>query len=146
MENYWPELGGADLRVGRRDRAESGRPDLEHLSGWIAPGKQQRDLRGFVGIRVGVRLDVFDGFPTTSGAYQTANNGSLGGFSDINFGGDGYVTKLDPAMGNVLFSTFIGGSDDEKIDQIVVEAALPGKITVAGAHRLHGFSDHPRCI
>jgi hypothetical protein len=45
-------------------------------------------------------------FPTTTGAYDTTYNG----------GGDVFVSVLNPTLGTLTYSTFLGGSGDE-IDQ-----------------------------
>lgn len=58
-------------------------------------------------------------FPTTTGAYQTTNAGP----SDV------FVTKLN-ASGNVVYSTYVGGSLSERGNSIAVDAA--GNAYVAG--------------
>ncbi len=44
-------------------------------------------------------------FPTTTGAYDTTFNG----------GEDGFVLKLNPAGSQLLFSTYLGGSGNERV-------------------------------
>jgi len=53
------------------------------------------------------------GFPTTSGAYQE----SFGGFIDI------FVTKLNAAGSALVYSTYIGGLDDETGQDIDIDSS-----------------------
>lgn len=54
--------------------------------------------------------------PTTDGSYDTSFNGG-----DNNWGGDILITKLNPTADKILFSTFLGGSDDEKTPLICLD-------------------------
>ncbi len=45
-------------------------------------------------------------FPTTPGCYDTTHNGT--GTED------GFITKLNPSASNVIFSTFVGGSNNDE--------------------------------
>ncbi len=58
-------------------------------------------------------------FPTTSGAFQTSYaNGSIA------FGpADAFVTKLNPAGTALVYSTYLGGRDDDGAGPIAVDAA-----------------------
>jgi hypothetical protein len=56
-------------------------------------------------------------FPTTPGAFQLTFRG--GG---IFFGGDAFVTKLDPTGSTLVYSTFLGGSGFDRGYGIVVDA------------------------
>jgi hypothetical protein len=66
-------------------------------------------------------------FPTTSGAYQRAcstcgsSNGSLT---------DGFVTELSSDGSQIVYSTYIGGSDSDSIQAIAVDST--GRLNVAG--------------
>ncbi|MGC9516192.1 MAG: SBBP repeat-containing protein [Methanomicrobiales archaeon] len=42
-------------------------------------------------------------FPTTPGAYQTTNNGYV----------DAFITKLNPTGTDLIYSTYLGGTDDD---------------------------------
>ncbi|PYL10689.1 MAG: hypothetical protein DME33_00055, partial [Verrucomicrobia bacterium] len=53
-------------------------------------------------------------FPTTAGAFQTTFSG---GFFD------GFVTKLDPNGSNLVYSTYLGGSDFDEAKGIAVDVA-----------------------
>ncbi len=66
-------------------------------------------------------------YPVTAGAYDETFNG-LG--SGVNHGGDLFVTKLTPAGDDLLYSTFIGGSDLEYVLSLELTAA--GEATVSG--------------
>src|SRR5262249_53216193 len=68
-------------------------------------------------------------FPTTPGAFQTANAGS----------DDGFVAKLDPAQSgaaSLLYSTYLGGSDSEQGTAIAVDGE--GHADVTGVTRSAG--------
>jgi hypothetical protein len=73
-------------------------------------------------------------FPTTAGAFQTSLRGDRG---------DGFVTKIDPSGSRLLYSTYVGGSDNE--DQlgggILVDP--DGAVYVAGATRSANFPVTP---
>jgi hypothetical protein len=60
-------------------------------------------------------------FPTTVGAFDTSYNG--GGF-------DAFVTKLNAAGSALLFSTYLGGSDEDLGESIVADT--PGSASVTG--------------
>jgi hypothetical protein len=59
-------------------------------------------------------------FPTTPRAYDTTYNG----------GQDTFVTKLDASVSTLLYSTFLGGSDYEQAERLVLDAA--GHAVVSG--------------
>jgi fibronectin type 3 domain-containing protein len=52
------------------------------------------------------------GFPTTTGAYNSTNNGSM----------DIFVLKLNSAGNSLIYSTYIGGSDNEEGRDIAIDA------------------------
>ena len=62
-------------------------------------------------------------FPTTSGAFQTNYDASSAS-------GDSFVTKLNPAGTAVVYSTYLGGSDDDEGYSIGVDA--DGQAHIAG--------------
>ena len=64
-------------------------------------------------------------FPTTPGAYDRT---FAGGFTE--FGIDAFVTKLDSTGSNLLYSTFLGGKDDEWGNSLTVDDS--GNAYVAG--------------
>jgi len=59
-------------------------------------------------------------FPTTLGAFDTS----------FNFGDDAFVTKLAPTGASLLYSTFLGGSNQEFVYALALDAQ--GAATVAG--------------
>ena len=59
-------------------------------------------------------------FPTTSGAFQTTFGG---GFSDA------FVTKLNPAGSALVYSTYLGGSADDRGHGIAVDSAGNAYVT-----------------
>ncbi len=62
-------------------------------------------------------------FPTSPGAFDTSyNSGS--------FGGDVFVSKLDPTGSTLIYSTFLGGSDTDAVSAIAVGSE--GGVVVAG--------------
>lgn len=52
-------------------------------------------------------------FPTSAGTY----NAILSGYSDA------FVSVLDPTLGQLLYSTFLGGSDQEKSNAIILDGS-----------------------
>ncbi len=62
-------------------------------------------------------------FPTTTGAYQTtfAGGSGQGGFGI--YGGDVFVSKLNPAGTALDYSTYLGGDNDDIGNGIAVDAA-----------------------
>jgi RHS repeat-associated protein len=72
-------------------------------------------------------LTASTNFPTTPGAYQTANAG----------GNDAFVTKLNAAGGGPAFSTYLGGASDEQGNGVALDAA--GDIFVAGTTASSNF-------
>jgi hypothetical protein len=70
-------------------------------------------------------------FPTTSSAFQTkfgGGSGVFGCFSGI--AADAFVTKLNSEGDSVVYSTYLGGSDDDCGEGIAVDSA--GNAYVAG--------------
>lgn len=63
-----------------------------------------------------------EGFPTEN-PYDSTYNGGL-------WGGDFFVTKFDPSGGQIIFSTYIGGSSDEYEPAIAVDSY--GSAYIAG--------------
>ena len=51
-------------------------------------------------------------FPTTAGAYDATPNGST----------DAFIVKLDSSGGSLVYGTYIGGSANERIQSIAVDA------------------------
>jgi hypothetical protein len=60
-------------------------------------------------------------FPTTAGAYDTSYNGET----------DGFVVKLDQNGSNLIYSTFIGGNQDDGCYDIVLNKT--GNIIITGS-------------
>ncbi|MBN1538609.1 MAG: SBBP repeat-containing protein, partial [Candidatus Thermoplasmatota archaeon] len=52
-------------------------------------------------------------FPTTSGCYDSSQNGGL----------DVFVMKMDPTCSKVIFSTFVGGSYDDIPTMIAIDSS-----------------------
>ncbi len=67
-------------------------------------------------------------FPITTGAYQTAFQG---GTKDV------FVVKINAAGDTLVYSTFLGGSDDDEGNGIVVDAS--GNAYIAGATQSTDF-------
>lgn len=66
-------------------------------------------------------------FPTTAGAFQTTNHGSL----------DGFVTKINPTGSALVYSTYLGGSVDDELFGIAVDPF--GEAYVAGSTQSTDF-------
>jgi len=60
-----------------------------------------------------VGITTSDDFPVTPGALQTANAGLT----------DGFVTQLNPAGSGLVYSTYIGGSDNDFATGVVITAS-----------------------
>jgi hypothetical protein len=65
-------------------------------------------------------------FPTTAGAYDTTYNGG-------NFQGDAFVSKLNPAGDDLVYSTYLGGNRDDFGMGIAVDTT--------GAMYITGYTD-----
>ena len=66
-------------------------------------------------------------FPVTPGAFQMHNAGRLGATGNF----DAFVTKLDPSGSSLVYSTYLGGADDEGGTAIAVD--VDGNVFVAGS-------------
>ena len=72
-------------------------------------------------------------FPVISGALQTKLAGGSGVFGcpgPISIAGDAFVTKLNPSGNAIVYSTYVGGSDDDCGEGIAVDPS--GNAYVAG--------------
>jgi len=79
------------------------------------------------GIAVGA-----EGLVYVTGSTGSANFPNLSAYQAVNQGGnDAFVTKLIPAGNALLYSTYLGGSGDERAYAIAVDAA--GSAYVTGA-------------
>jgi hypothetical protein len=65
------------------------------------------------------------GYPTTPGAYQTANADPAGGYTD------GYISKLSPDGSSLVYSTYFGGPENDEALGIALDsqrnAAIVGR-------------------
>lgn len=50
-------------------------------------------------------------YPATTGAYDTTFNGGL----------DGFVTKFNPMLSKIIFSTYIGGGADDQVNSVSLD-------------------------
>ncbi len=66
-------------------------------------------------------------FPATSGAFQTEFKGAGG--EQQNIAGDVFVTKLNAAGTGLVYSTYVGGSRDERATAIALDATGNAWIT-----------------
>jgi uncharacterized protein (TIGR03437 family) len=69
-------------------------------------------------------------FPTTSGVIQPNYGGSGGNYCTFRLG-DAFVTKLDPSGSKLIYSTYLGGNQDDGVASIAVDEL--GNAYVAGA-------------
>ncbi len=69
-------------------------------------------------------------FPTTSGTFDTTQNGEA----------DVFVTKFNASGSNLIYSTFLGGSDDDTGEGIAVDAS--GNAFITG-YTFDGTTDYP---
>jgi beta-propeller repeat-containing protein len=70
-------------------------------------------------------------FPTTPGAFQPTIGNSVNG------GGDAFVTKLNPAGSALVYSTYLGGNDEEVGRGIAVDA--DGNAYITGVTKSGNF-------
>ena len=94
-----------------------------------------------------VGLTVSLNFPTTPGAFDTTCSGcqiigSSG--SSLILSADSFVTKLNPTGTALVYSTFLGGSGDERSSGIAVDAA--GSAYVTGGTFSKDFPATPNAI
>ncbi len=75
-------------------------------------------------------------FPTTTGAIQI----TFGGVGKAG-AGDGFLSKLDATGGSLVYSTYLGGSDDDTANAVTVDAA--GNAYVTGATSSANFATTP---
>lgn len=61
-------------------------------------------------------------FPVTKGAFQTVSKGGL-------YGADGFLAKIDPTGSTLIYSTYFGGSSDDMITGVALDAADDAYIT-----------------
>jgi len=66
-------------------------------------------------------------FPTTGGAYDPSHNG----------GSDVFMTKLNSSGSTILYSTFLGGTNAEQVDAIVVDGS--GNVFATGSTNSSDF-------
>ena len=74
------------------------------------------------------------GFPTVPGSFDTTFNGGQ-------FAGDAFVSRLDAAGAQLVWSTFLGGSLDEGATAVAIEAS--GAVTLAGVTTSANFPVTP---
>jgi uncharacterized protein (TIGR03437 family) len=79
-------------------------------------------------------------FPTTQGAFQSAYGGAQGQ-TDFNIG-DGFVLKLNAAGNNLVYSTYLGGRQNEVLFDLAVDAQ--GSVYVTGSTASSNFPTTPR--
>lgn len=70
-------------------------------------------------------------FPTTLGSYDPTQNGGV----------DAFALKLDPIKSELLYSTFIGSSEEDRANALVVSPA--GELFVAGYTQSPNFPTTP---
>ena len=95
------------------------------------------------GIAVDGSGNIYAAGPTNSSTFPVTANGARTQFADflgLALAGDGFAVKLTPsAQGNaqLAYSTFVGGSFDDQVNGIAVDAA--GRITVTGVTNSFDF-------
>jgi hypothetical protein len=121
--------GGADAFVSRLDPSLEGVAQLV-WSTFLGGATEDETVRFLVVDDSGVVTITghtrSSDMPTTKGAYDTTHN-SPGGVDN-----DGFVSRLDPSLdgpSQLVYSTFLGGSDGDAAASLAVDAA--GKITTA---------------
>ncbi len=117
---------GGDIFVSKLNPAASGAASLVY-STYI--GGQSEDLANAVAVDSAGSAYVAGytssrDYPTTTGAYSTTNpNG------DVQFKRLGVLTRLDAAGSMLIYSTYIGGSQDNAIDGVAADNAGDAYVT-----------------
>jgi hypothetical protein len=73
-------------------------------------------------------------FPTTPGAFDTT-------YDEGGFGGDAFVSKLDPSGSALAYSTFLGGGNSDFASAMAVDAE--GAVYMGGYIRASDFPTTP---
>lgn len=87
---------------------------VNYVWGTFVGGNVNGDVAYLSGIDIDAAGNVYASgqcnafFPTTPGAYDTSHNGSPNGYTDV------FVFKLSANGSTLLYSTFIGGSNDDR--------------------------------
>lgn len=76
-------------------------------------------------------------YPTTLGAFQT----SFGGGTQDNGGFDMAISKFDPYGTTLIYSTYLGGADNEQPHSLIVDAK--GELIIAGRTRSNDYPLYP---
>jgi hypothetical protein len=112
--------GNSDAFVTKLDAAGSGLVYSTYLGGSDFEGGQGIAVDNAGSAYVAGYTDSTD-FPTTAGAAQTSNAGG--------FGADTFVTKLDAAGSALVYSTYLGGGDNDFGQGIAVDDAGSAYVT-----------------
>ena len=126
---------GSDAFVAKIDPTKSGADSLIYISYLGGPGGDVAtdmaiDDKGNIYL-TGWTQSV--GYPTTEGAPQTTLNGETAQ--------DAFVAKVQPRNGDLVFSTYLGGTGPESGNAIDVDKA--GNIYVVGTTRSSDFPTTP---
>ncbi|MGA2116778.1 MAG: SBBP repeat-containing protein, partial [Bryobacteraceae bacterium] len=84
-------------------------------------------------------LTTSSNFPTTANAYQTVYGGA--GNAAAGYSGDAFVAKLNPSGNTLIYSTYLGGNDNDAAAAIAIDAS--GNAYVAGATASRNFPATP---
>ena len=60
-------------------------------------------------------------FPVTQGAYRRVYGGSSPALDTMPAFGDGFVAKIDPTATTLLYSTYLGGRQDDLASGIAID-------------------------
>ncbi|MCK4920154.1 MAG: SBBP repeat-containing protein, partial [Bacteroidales bacterium] len=88
------------------------------------------DEHGFIYVAGGTESSDF---PVTEGVFDTSFNGAR------SWGGDVFVTKLNPTGTEIIFSTFIGGEVEETVGAGGIKVDSKGNIILVGATKSKDF-------
>ncbi|MGI9191865.1 MAG: hypothetical protein ACR2IL_07060, partial [Chitinophagaceae bacterium] len=90
----------------------------------------------------GIANNVPANFPTTPGAFQSTYGGS--GISGGGFGCDASISKYNAAGNALIYSTYLGGVDNDQPHSMVVNAL--GELIVVGRTYSGNFPVSPGCF
>jgi len=129
---YQTELSGsADAFVAKYT------PDGEIVFATLIGGTEREhhsaitvDEQGFIYVAGGTESTDF---PVTEEAYDTSFNGAR------SWGGDIFVTKLNPTGTEIVFSTFLGGEAEETVGAGGIKVDSKGNVITVGITRSNSF-------
>jgi uncharacterized protein (TIGR03437 family) len=80
---------------------------------------------------------ISNNFPVTANAFQPAYHGENPGQNPFFYYGDGFITKLNPTGTSLVYSTYLGGSGDDRVAALTTDST--GAVYATGATSSSNF-------